>query len=196
MALSDGWVKREGRGLGHGQWSRRSRESELRELLFSSEPALRDRGVGAVRDVPSGAPRWTAAPQPDAVRIPTGAADARRLGVPVAQRAGRTPRVAAHRALSPHALICFSPCTGPWSADLSRLCCWPSCWAGSRTPTAAAAPTATVTERRAAQGGVPNAEISRMRELAIGLIGAMIRVFGAGALAGVRATMTRGAQCR
>ena len=47
MRASGGWGNhQEGMGLGHGEWSRRGRESELRELLFSSEPALRDRELG------------------------------------------------------------------------------------------------------------------------------------------------------
>jgi hypothetical protein len=80
------WVK-------NGEWSRGSGESKLRKLLLPSESSLRDRSGCAVSDLPSGASGWPAAAQPAPVRFPAGAAHAGGLGIPLAQRASRAPRL-------------------------------------------------------------------------------------------------------
>ena len=107
----DGWVgravrrraterEREGRtGMSNGRsWLG---QSELRELLFPSEPAVRGDERRPVRDLPTSSARGAAAAEPAALRVPPGAADAGRLGVPVGPGAGSAARVAVESYIFP-----------------------------------------------------------------------------------------------
>src|SRR5579875_2102964 len=64
-----GRTRREGAEDNHGDRAHVG-QGTLRGLLLSPEPAVRDLGWRPVRDLPAGAARGPAPPQPDALRVP------------------------------------------------------------------------------------------------------------------------------
>ena len=79
----------------YGKWSGARARRAARTASFIRTCCARWLTRAALCDVPPGPPGRATSPQPAALRLPPGAPAPGRLGVPVAQRAGRASRVSA-----------------------------------------------------------------------------------------------------